>query len=370
MKILITGHDGYIGSVMSPLFRADGHEVHGLDTEWFRDCGFGEEPPGDVATWSSDIRDANDEEFCDRFQGFDAVIHLAALSNDPLGNLSPENTREINHRAAVRIARLTRRAGISRFVFSSSCSLYGAAGDDELDESAPMNPVTPYGETKIQAEQDIGALASESFSPTFLRNATAYGLSPQLRADLVVNNLVGYAVTTGEVLIMSDGSPWRPLVHVEDIGRAFLAVLRTPRAQVHNEAFNIGRPGDNYRVREIAVRVQSAVPGSQVRFADGASPDRRNYRVDFSKAARLLPEFKPWWTLQAGIEQLREAYTKHGLTTDQFLSRRYHRVAQIRQLCESGAIDDTLRWARSPLTAPPLTAPPLSASRQSTPPSA
>jgi nucleoside-diphosphate-sugar epimerase len=247
MRVLITGHDGYIGCVMVPLVKAAGHEVVGLDARFFEGCTFGREPTR-VPADRLDIRDVN----AGALEGFDAVIHLAALSNDPLGNLNPEITYDINHRASVLLARLAKSAGVKRFVYSSSCSLYGAGGDEDLTESADFNPVTPYGESKVLAERDVTKLADDDFSPTYMRNATAYGVSPRLRADIVVNNLVGYAYTTGEVLIKSDGTPWRPLVHIEDISRAFLAVLEAPRETVHNEAFNVGRQGENYRVREIA----------------------------------------------------------------------------------------------------------------------
>ncbi len=347
MRILITGHDGYIGAVMGKLFEAAGHEVHGLDTGWFRHCVFGGEPPR-VEEWMVDVRDADESEFSGRFRGFDALLHLAALSNDPLGALSPDSTHEINHRASVHMARLAKRAGIQRFVFSSSCSLYGAAdGATELDESAPMCPVTAYGETKILAEREIAQLADASFSPTFLRNATAYGISPRLRTDLVVNDLVGHAVTSGEVLLKSDGTPWRPLVHVEDIGRAFLAVAQAPRESVHNEVFNIGRPGENYQVRQIAELVTEIVPGSRVTFAAGAAPDRRNYRVDFSKAAHRLPGFEPRWTLRRGIEEVYAAFRQH-LSPELFGSSRYVRLPQLHGLRAAGALDATLRWCPQP----------------------
>jgi nucleoside-diphosphate-sugar epimerase len=339
MRVLVTGHDGYIGSIMVPMLQALDHEVVGLDVGWFEHCTFGEELPK-VQAYRTDIRDLDGLEL----RGFDAIIHLAALSNDPLGDLNPKITCEINHRASVQLAMLAKRAGIQRFLYASSCSLYGAAGDAELDETADFNPVTPYGESKIRAEQGISRLADDVFSPTFLRNATAYGMSPRLRVDLVVNNLVGYASTTGEVLIKSDGTPWRPLVHVEDLCRAFLALLEAPRDCVHNEAFNVGRPGENYRIREIAELVHAVVPGSRIRYVDDASPDRRTYRVDFSKIATRLPEFQPQWTLQRGIEQLYKAYSKHGLTVDRFLSSRYLRIKHILELQARGVLDTALRW--------------------------
>jgi nucleoside-diphosphate-sugar epimerase len=324
---------------MVPLVKAAGHEVVGLDARFFEGCTFGREPTR-VPADRLDIRDVN----AGALEGFDAVIHLAALSNDPLGNLNPEITYDINHRASVLLARLAKSAGVKRFVYSSSCSLYGAGGDEDLTESADFNPVTPYGESKVLAERDVTKLADDDFSPTYMRNATAYGVSPRLRADIVVNNLVGYAYTTGEVLIKSDGTPWRPLVHIEDISRAFLAVLEAPRETVHNEAFNVGRQGENYRVREIAELVEAEVPGSRVTYAPGGEADKRDYRVNFGKIASALPGFQPSWTVKDGVAELHEAYKKYGLTKEEFLSSRYLRIKRIEELSQAGKIDDTLRW--------------------------
>jgi nucleoside-diphosphate-sugar epimerase len=271
-------------------------------------------------------------------------MHLAALSNDPLGNVNPQCTYDINHLASVRLARLAKEAGVARFLFASSCSLYGVAGDAMLTEQAAFNPITPYGESKVRMEQDVGRLADDHFSPTFLRNATAYGVSPRLRADLVVNNLVGFAYTTGEVLIQSDGTPWRPLVHVQDIGRAFLAVLQAPRQLVHNQAFNVGRTEENYRVRELAELVLQVVPRSTVRYAEGGGPDRRCYRVDCDKLARTLPEFRPQWTVRRGVEQLYAAFRRHGLTRDAFFGDHYVRIKHIVKLQGEARLDGALRW--------------------------
>ena len=340
MRVLVTGHTGYIGAVLVPLLRSHGHEVVGLDTEFFAGCDFSA-GLDDVPMLRVDLREVAQ----DTLTGFDAVMHLAALSNDPLGDLNPDCTYDINHRASVRLARLAKAAGVPRFLFSSSCSLYGlAAGDGLLAEGAPFNPVTAYGASKIRVEQDVAVLADARFSPTFLRNATAYGVSPRLRTDLVVNNLVGYAYTTGEVLIASDGTPWRPLVHIEDISRAFLAILEAPRELVHNEAFNVGRTEENYRIRELADMVKDVVPGSRVTYAPGGGPDPRCYRVDCDKIARTLPEFQPQWTVRRGIEQIYAAFKQHGLTAEEFQSTRYVRLKQIKKLQAAELIDDTLRW--------------------------
>jgi nucleoside-diphosphate-sugar epimerase len=340
MKVLVTGHHGYIGSVMVPLLLETGHEVVGLDTGLYEACGFGD-GRREVASVRLDLRDVEPR----HLEGFEAVVHLAALSNDPLGDLDPQLTYDINHGASVRLAQAARDAGVERFLFASSCSLYGASGTDApLTEDAPFNPVTPYGESKILVERDISLLATDSFSPVFFRNATAYGVSPFLRVDIMVNNLVGYAVTTGEVLIKSDGSPWRPLVHVEDICRAFVAALGVDRQRTHNQAFNVGLSEENFRVREVADIVESVVTGSRVEYAAGASADARDYRVDFGKIQRVLPEFRPRWTVRKGVEELYEAYRRHDLTADEFLGGRYVRLAEIKRLQDRARLDERLRW--------------------------
>lgn len=341
MKVLVTGHNGYVGSVMVPLLQGAGHEIVGLDTYLYEDCLFGANVP-DVPALRMDLRDVTPMDLA----GFDAVIHLAALCNDPLGNMNPSSTYEINHSASVRLAKAAKSAGVPRYLFASSCSLYGLAGDEMLTEEAAFNPITPYGESKIRSEQDIRPLADNYFSPVFLRNATAYGVSPRLRCDIVVNNLVGFALTQGDVLIQSDGTPWRPLVHVEDIARAFLAVLEAPRDAVHNQAFNVGRNDDNLRVREIADMVQEVVPGCSIRYAEGGGPDPRSYRVDCSKIAKALPAFRPQWTVAKGVQQLYDAYRAAGLTSEEFLSR-YFRLKQIHKLQQAGRLDGDIRWQRT-----------------------
>ena len=339
MRVLITGHNGYIGSVLSPMVRAVGHDVVGLDTFLFEGGTFGEDGP-QIEAIRMDLRDVEVSDL----RGFDAVMHLAALSNDPVGDLNPQCTYDINHHGSVRLARLAKQAGVKRLIFASSCSLYGVAGDEMLTEQAAMNPITPYGVSKVLFEREVSTLADDDFSPTFLRNATAYGVSPRLRADVVVNNLVGMAFTTGEVLIQSDGTPWRPLVHIEDIARAFIAVLHAPRDLVHNEAFNVGRSEENYRVRELGALVEQVVSGSKVRYAEGGGPDPRCYRVDCGKLMRTLPEYRPQWSVRLGMEQLRDAFENNGLTSDELLGDRYFRIKRLRTLQSQGLLDDSLRW--------------------------
>jgi nucleoside-diphosphate-sugar epimerase len=339
LRILVTGHQGYIGVVLVSLLREAGHEIVGLDSCWFEDCAFGPEVPA-VPLVHKDLRDATVSDL----EGFEAVLHLAGISNDPLGDLNPECTLEINHRASVRLAELAKQAGVKRFVFSSSCSTYGAAGEDLLDEKTAFNPVTPYGLSKVLVERDVARMADQSFSPTFLRNATAYGVSCRLRADLVLNNLVGWAVATGRVLIKSDGTPWRPIVHIEDISRAFLAVLEAPRELVHNQAFNVGVTEENYRVRELAEIVRCTVPGCKVEYREGAGPDRRCYRVDCGKIRSMLPSFRPRWNARLGAEELYRAYRRFGLTLEDLEGARYMRIERIRRLQEAGRLDARLRW--------------------------
>ena len=343
MRVLVTGHDGYIGSVLAPILRQAGHEVVGLDTGLFADCVLGPVPE-EVKTLRVDLRDV-EPEHC---TGFDAVLHLAALCNDPLGNLNPDLTYDVNHRSTVRLAKAAKAAGVSRFLFASSCSLYGKGEDDTpLDETAGFQPVTPYGESKILSEQGLRELADDDFSPTFLRNATAYGFSPRLRGDLVVNDLAAHALLTGEVRLLSDGSAWRPLVHIRDISAAFLALLESSRDRVHAKAYNVGKSSENYLIRDVANLVAEVVPDSTVTFAEGAGTDLRNYRVSCDLIAAEIPEFRPQWTVKLGVEELVDAYQRHGLTIETFTGERHQRLKRIRALQEAGKLDNNLRWVRA-----------------------
>lgn len=339
MRVLVTGHRGYIGCVMVPVLRTAGHEVVGLDSDLFR--AFRLVPYNlEIPELQLDIRDVESKHLA----GFEAVIHLAALSNDALSNLNPEVTYEINYAASVRLAQLAKDAGVERFLFSSSCSIYGKAGDDLVAETAAIEAITPYTISKDRVEREVAKLASDEFSPTFLRNATAYGVSPCHSFDLVLNNLVAWAYAVGRVHIKSDGSPWRPTVHIEDISSAFLAALTAPREAIHNQAFNVGQTEENYCVRELAEIVREVVVGSRVEYAEDGRPDARSYRVDFSKIRRLLPAAKPKWNVRRGAEQLYSAYRSAGLVVEDFEGPRFKRIEHVKQLLASGRLDATLRW--------------------------
>lgn len=340
MRVFVTGHRGYVGSLLAPMLQAAGHEVTGCDSDLYRACDFGG-APAPVPGLARDIRDLTPADL----EGQEAVIHLAGLSNDPLGDLDPGLTRAINTEATLALGAAAKAAGVGRFLFSSSCSNYGAApGDEWLTEEAPLNPVTPYAVSKVESEAGLDRLADAGFAPVYLRSGTAYGLSPRIRFDLVVNNLAAWAMATGEVRLKSDGSAWRPLVHAADMALAFLMALEAPRAAVHRQAFNVGRNADCMRIRDLAAIVQAAIPGSRITFSGEASPDARTYRVDCSKIARVLG-YVPRRTVADGVAELRDAFAREGVGVAEFEGPRYQRVAHIRHLLASGELAADLRRA-------------------------
>ncbi|NLI80088.1 MAG: SDR family oxidoreductase [Deltaproteobacteria bacterium] len=339
MRIMVTGSQGYIGTVLVPMLLELGHDVVGLDSDLYEQCTFGNGMVS-IPVIRKDIRDVERTDL----EGFDAVLHLAGLSNDPLGDLNPELTFEINHRASVRLARLAKEVGVKRYIFASSCSNYGAAGENMVNEESQLNPVTPYGVAKVLVERDVAPLADDDFTPVYLRNATAYGVSPRLRFDLVLNNLVAWAYTTGLVYIKSDGTPWRPIVHIRDISRAFIATLNAPKEKVHNQAFNVGVNTENYRIREIADVVKETVPGCRIEYAADGGPDKRCYRVECSKLPKAVPEFKPEWDVRKGARELYETYKRIGLTLEEFEGPKYQRIGHIKHLLSTGKLDPSLRF--------------------------
>jgi nucleoside-diphosphate-sugar epimerase len=340
MRVLVTGHAGYIGAVVVPTLISNGHQVTGLDTFFFENCGWNDEMVS-IPAVCKDIRNVVREDLT----GFDAVVHLAALSNDPLGDLKREWTNEINYLASVRLARLAKEAGVQRFVYASSCSMYGASSsEDLLTEDAPLRPITPYAESKVRTEQALGELADSGFSPILMRNATAYGVSPYLRMDLVLNNLTGWAYTTGKIRIMSDGTPWRPIVHIRDIALACATLLAAPRSAIHNQAFNIGSNSENYQVRELAEIVRETIPNCSIEYAGDSKPDPRSYRVDFSKIARSIPSFKPTWNARLGAQELFDAFHKAQLALADFQGRKYIRLAELKYLLDTNRLDQMLFW--------------------------
>ena len=343
MKVLVTGHHGYIGSVLAPLLAAAGHDVEGLDTNFYRGCDFGSDE-GLLPERAADIREVEPTEL----EGFDAVVHLAALSNDPLGDLDPSLTDDINREGTLRLARAAREAGVRRFVFASSCSMYGVAGtDDGLDENAPLRPMTAYAESKVRAEEGLFELGGADFAPVSMRNGTAYGASPRLRLDIVLNNLAAWAHTTGRIRLLSDGTAWRPLVHIRDIAKAALALLAAPERTIRGEAFNIGSDDQNYRIRELA-EVLAEVSGCDIEVAAGSAVDQRSYRVDFSKLARMFPDLALDWNAERGARELIDGYRRVNLTWEDFEGGRYTRLRRLSTLLGENELDAELRW-RAPV---------------------
>ncbi len=339
MNVLVTGTDGYLGSLLGPYLLRRNHEVVGLDTGYYRSGWLYNPKSVSVKTLNKDLRKIEPRDFA----GFDAVVHMAELSNDPAGALAPHITYEINHKGSVHLAELAKQAGVRRFVYMSSCSVYGIGTDDFVDEKAPTSPQTAYAVCKTLVERDVAALAGPSFSPTFMRNATAFGASPRMRFDIVLNNLAGYAYTTKEIKMTSDGTPWRPLVHGLDICQAIACALEAPADAVHNEIMNVGDTEQNYRVREIAEIVAEAFPGCRVSFG-APSPDNRSYRVSFAKIRKHLPDFRCAWDARRGARQLYELFTRIQFTAEMFEYRGFTRLKQLEYLLKTGQIDGDFFW--------------------------
>lgn len=342
MKVLVTGTEGYIGAILAPILMKAGHDVTGLDTGFYRDGWLYSnkaDTPMQPKMINKDLRNIEASDL----QGFDAVVHLAELSNDPLGQNNPEVTHKINHLGSVRIAKLCKELGIERFVYTSSCSVYGAGTGDFLDETSEVNPQTAYAECKVKVEKDVSALADDKFSPVFLRNATAYGASPRMRFDIVLNDLSGLAWTDKKIAMISDGSPWRPLVHVQDICKAIKCALEAPKDAIHNQVFNVGDNSDNYRVKEIAEIVGGEFPGCEVTFGD-SSADNRSYRVNFDKINSQLPGFKCDWNAQKGAAQLRRIFEQIDMSQDTFQAKPFTRLKQLKYLISTSQIDDDFFW--------------------------
>ncbi|HEY7088135.1 MAG TPA: NAD(P)-dependent oxidoreductase [Tepidisphaeraceae bacterium] len=341
MRILVTGHLGYIGTLLTPMLLKRGHDVVGMDADWYSRCTFGD--PKQIAKVPNIMKDIRQATVSD-LKGFDTVMHLAALSNDPLGNYNAELTDEINHKAAVRLGEMAKEAGVKHFIFSSTCSNYGVAGNEFIDENGSFNPYTPYAKAKVAAELNLKPMSDKNFSVTLMRSATAFGYSPRIRWDLVLNNLTAHAMTTGKILMKSDGTPWRAIVHIEDISRAFTAVAEAKRDIVHDNAFNVGQTKENYRVREIAEIVAETVPGCKIEYAPGAGPDPRCYRVNCDKLPRLIPAYQPQWSARAAAKQVYESIKKYGLTLDEFEGTRYARLPHMKKLIADGVVDDRFNY--------------------------